>query len=223
MAAETTVSAEQLFEAIRAGDAARAQELIGAQPRLLTARSAEGLSPLISALYFNRLELARWLMERLPADSLTIHDAAAIGDTTRLEHVLAADSSAVNAWSPDGFQPLGLAAFFGHAEAVDLLLARGAEVNTRARHRFGVAAINAALAGPTPEIARALVAAGADVNAAQNSGETPLHATAFNGALELTRFLLEHGANPAAKNDQGQTPADIARARGHTDVAELLT
>src|SRR5205085_2213331 len=135
------------------------------------------------------------LLARLPADSLTIHEAASVGAVSRLEALLADDPSAVNAWSSDGFQPLGLAAFFGQRQAVELLLARGGQVNTPARHRFGVTALHAALAGPAPDLARVLIAAGADVNAAQNSGETPLHETAFNGSIELTQLLLEQGAD----------------------------
>src|SRR6185295_2134648 len=134
------------------------------QPALATATNADGLSPLIVALYHNRAALAEALLARVPAERLSIHEAAAAGVTERLEAVLAADPDAVNAWSPDGFQPLGLAAFFGREPALDLLLARGGEINTVARHPFGVNALHAALAGPRPDLARRLVEAGADVN-----------------------------------------------------------
>ena len=218
-----TATQDALFAAIRAGDAARVQALLEERPELVSTTNAEGLSPLMTALYFNQSAIAQLLLARLPAESLTIHEAAAVGALPRLEQVLADDPAAVNTWSADGFQPLGLAAFFGQPAAVELLLGRGGEINTRARHRFGVTALHAALAGPTPEIAHTLIVAGADVNAAQNSGETALHETAFNGALELTRLLLEHGADRAARNDQGRTPAEVARERGHTAVAELLS
>jgi uncharacterized protein len=218
-----TATQDALFAAIRAGDAARVQTLLEDRPELVSTTNAEGLSPLMTALYFNQSAIAHLLLARLPAESLTIHEAAAVGALPRLEQLLADDPATVNTWSADGFQPLGLAAFFGQPAAVELLLGRGAEVNTRARHRFGVMALHAALAGPTPQIARTLIAAGADVNAAQNSGETALHETAFNGALELTRLLLEHGADRAARNEQGRTPAEVARERGHIAVAELLS
>lgn len=216
-------ASEQLFQAIQSDDADRVQQLLDQQPDLARATNADGLSPLIMALYFNRTAIAQQIQARVPADTLTIHEAAATGAVARVIELADADPSAVNSWSPDGFQPLGLAAFFGQAEVVDALLPRGAEINTRARHRFGVAAINAALAGPKPDIARVLIAAGADVNATQNSGETPLHATAFHGSREMTTLLLEHGANPNARNADGKSPADIARERGHNDIAELLS
>jgi uncharacterized protein len=221
MAAEGP-SSDALFAAIRAGDAERVEQLVTAQPELLRASGPDGISPLMTALYFGQSAIAQLLQARATPDSLSLHEAAATGSLARLEQLLGSDPGSVNAWSPDGFQPLGLAAFFGQGAAVDLLLARGAEVNTKARHRFGVTALHAALAGPAPEIARTLVGAGADVNAAQNSGETPLHETAFSGNVELTRLLLEHGADRGAKTEHGLTPAEVARERGHLEVAELL-
>jgi ankyrin repeat protein len=180
------------------------------------------VSPILDALYHGRADEAARLLAAAGSATLTIHEAAAMGAVARLNQLLDADPAAANAWSADGFQPLGLAAFFGRPEAVELLLARGGEVNTHARHQFHVAALHAALAGPQPSIARLLVDAGADVNARQQAGIAPLHETAQNGDLELTRLLLDHGADPAARDDRGQTPADTARKHGHADVAALL-
>lgn len=180
------------------------------------------VSPIMDALYHGRTDEAERLLLDAGAETLTIHEAAAMGAVARLGQLLDDDPQAANAWSPDGFQPLGLAAFFGRREAVEILLARGGEVNTHARHPFHVAALHAALAGPQPSIARLLVAAGADVNARQQAGIAPLHETAHNGDLELTRFLLDHRADPSATDDNGKTPAATAREHGHEAVAALL-
>jgi uncharacterized protein len=217
------MSAATLFEAIGAGDRESVQRLLDEQPELISSHNSDGLSPLVVALYRSQRDIAQDLLARLRPEQLSIHEAAAAGVMPRLEQLVAADPASVNAWSPDGFQPLGLAAFFGHPAAVELLLAHGGEVNTVARHPFGVNALHAALAGPTPDIARALIAAGADVNAPQRSGATPLQETAFSGNLELARLLLAHGANPAAVDDQGRTALDIARERGHSALVELLS
>ena len=183
---------------------------------------APAISPLMDALYHGQHDEAQRLLAEVGPDHLTIHEAAAMGVVPRLEVLLAESPEAVNSWSPDGFQPLGLACFFGRRAAAELLLARGGEVNTPARHQFHVAALHAALDGPEPGIAAVLIAAGADVNARQQGGTTPLHETAHAGLVELTRLLLEHGADATAQDDQGRTPADIARARGQTPVLEIL-
>src|SRR5712692_7620926 len=171
------------------------------------------VSPIMDALYHGRVDDAERLVAEAGPATLTIHEAAAMGAVQRIAQLVDGDPAAVNAWSPDGFQPLGLAAFFGRRAAVELLLARGGEVNTHARHPFHVAALHAALAGPQPSIARLLVDAGADVNARQQAGVTPLHETAHIGNGELVRLLLDHGADPKAIDDQGKTPAVTARER----------
>ena len=180
------------------------------------------VSPIMDALYHGRADEAQRLLAEAGAATMNVHEAAAMGAVERLEQLLDHNAADVNAWSADGFQPLQLAAFFGRPEAVELLLARGAEVSTPARHQFHVTALHAALAGPTPDAARTLIAAGADVNARQQGGVTPLQEAAANGALDLVRVLLDRGADPAATDDNGRTAADWARDRGQTAVLELL-
>jgi uncharacterized protein len=179
-------------------------------------------SPILDALYHGRRDEADRLLAESSPDTLTIHEAAAMGVVSRLADLLRQDPAAVNAWASDGFQPLGLACFFGRPEAVALLLASGGEVNTPSRNSFGVTALHAALAGPTPEIARSLIEAGAEVNAVQQDGVTPLQEAAANGNLELVQLLLERGANPSTRDAKQRTAADFARARGHAEIVAFL-
>jgi uncharacterized protein len=183
---------------------------------------ASPASPILQALYRGQKDEAQRLLADTSEDKLSIHEAAAMGSLDRLQRILAEDPAQANAWADDGFQPLGLAAFFGQRQAVEILLANGAEVNTPARNSFHVTALHAALAGPDPDIARVLVAAGADVNARQQGGVTPLQEAAASGRVDLARLLLEHGAERAATDDKGQTAADMARAGGHNEVVQLL-
>ena len=51
---------------------------------------------------------------------------------------------------------------------------------------------------------------------------TALHQAAQNGHIETVRFLVEQGADIEARDANGQRPVDLASARGHMAVAELL-
>ena len=135
------------------------------------------------------------------------------------------DSSLAHAWSPDGFQPLHLAAFFGHAEAAEALLERGADPSAVSRHEFvKVTPLHSAVASEGAENVRTvevLLAHGAPVNAGVEGGHTPLHSAAVNGNVAIVGLLLAHGADPNAANDDGKTPLDLARERGHEDVLQI--
>src|SRR5215208_2225626 len=96
--------------------------------------SDAALSPILEALYRGDTEAA----DALAADAaqLDVYEAAALGRTERLRELLGADARLASTWSADGFMPLHLTAFFGHAEAAALLLERGADVQTVSRHKF---------------------------------------------------------------------------------------
>jgi ankyrin repeat protein len=189
---------------------------------MVASRLVATVSPVLDALYHGQTAEAERLAAELGAEHLSVHEAAALGSLDRLRRLLSTDPGVAYEWSADGFQPLGLACFFGRRAAVELLLTNAAELNTPARNAFQVTALHAALAGPDPGIAATLIAAGADVNAAQQGGVTPLQEAAHIGDANLVRLLLDHGANVSGADDRGRTAADYARERGHTAVLELL-
>ena len=63
------------------------------------------------------------------------------------------------------------------------------------------------------------LAAGADVNAKDKRGFTPLHMVADIGIVEL---LIAEGADAKAESDRGATPLHGAAFSGHAEIAELL-
>src|SRR5438477_10329297 len=74
----------------------------------------------------------------------------------------------------------------------------------------GTAAADASLAGliqaGNRDVALKMIAAGADVNAAQGDGTTPLHWAVYKIDAELTRALLQRGARPNVINNYGSSP-----------------
>ena len=81
------------------------------------------MSELLEAIYRGDRDEAERLSAR---QELDVFEAAALGRTERLRELLNAEPGLANAWAEDGFQPLGLASFFGNVDAARLLVEHGA-------------------------------------------------------------------------------------------------
>jgi ankyrin repeat protein len=154
------------------------------------------MSELLQAVY--RGDQSR-VEEMLAAEpELDVFEAAAVGDVHRLRRLLDEDAGLANAWAEDGFQPLGLASFFGHVEAARLLIEHGAEVNSASRNEMKVMPLHSAVASSDAEaryeLAKLLLEHGADPNVRQQDDFTPLMEADQNGDARLRELLVEHGA-----------------------------
>lgn len=155
------------------------------------------LSELLQAVYSGDQARAEELLAADP--QLDVFEAAAVGKADRLRELLDADPGLANAWAEDGFQPLGLASFFGNVEAARLLVERGAELNSASRNEMKVMPLHSAAATGDPEaryeISKLLLEHGADPNARQQDDFTPLMAAEQQGDERLRKLLVEHGAS----------------------------
>src|ERR671937_2195069 len=153
------------------------------------------MSDVLEAIYRGDREEA----ERLASGrEVNVFEASALGRTERLRELLDADPSLANAWADDGFQPLGLASFFGNANAARVLLDHGADVNSASRNQMKVMPLHSAAAAQDPdvryEISKLLLEAGADPNARQQDEYTPLMAADQQGDPRVRELLVSHGA-----------------------------
>ena len=129
------------------------------------------------------------------AVELDVFDAAALGRVERLRELLDTDPDLVGSLSDDGFTPLHLACFAGGADAVRLLVERGAPLERLAEASFArVRPLGTAVFAGNVGAAQILLEAGADPNGVDSGEHRPLETAEANGNEELARLLREHGA-----------------------------
>jgi ankyrin repeat protein len=132
------------------------------------------------------------------------------------------DAEPLGATGPLGWTPLHLAAYLGRREAVEWLLAAGADPAVVSDNREANTPLHAALAGAgEPGVIRALLDVGADPGARGGLGWTPLHLAASRGREDAVDALLGRGARPVPADD-GRRPSAIAAERGHPALAARL-
>jgi uncharacterized protein len=214
------MTADALVAAIKSGDVATVRELVREDPSLASARDEAGLSVVLLALFHQQREAADALLAAEP--ELSVLEAAATGRADRLQQLLDADPEARHARTPEGFTPLGLAAFLGGPDVVRVLLEHGADPDDDADNRFGVRPVNAAAASHDVETMRLLLEAGADPDARQQGGFTAFHEAAHTDDVEMARVLLAHGADPTIAADDGRDSVRVAADDGSAAVAALL-
>jgi len=122
-------------------------------------------------------------------------------------------------WIYVGDTALHLAAAGYRVEIVRLLLGAGADPNAAGNHRQSSPLHYAAdgyVIGPVwnpkrqVQTIRCLLAAGAQVNAQDKNGATPLHRAVRTRCTAAVQCLLKAGANPTMKNKPGSTAFHLA-------------
>jgi ankyrin repeat protein len=125
-----------------------------------------------------------------------------------------------------GSTPLMRAAKNGDAATIQLLLEHGANPNARQKNGTTALMLAAGLGRGTGAFTKdyateadlvatvkLLVAAGADVNAANDARDTPLHFGA-QASDDIVKFLAEKGAKLDVKDSKGRTPVEMALGVG---------
>ena len=211
---------EKFFSLIEDGDFEAVKEMLEEDPDLGNARSIDGMSPVLAAMYHNHPGIAQLIVAF--GAQLNIFEAAAVGRLDLVRDILEESPDLVDAIAPDGFQPLGLACFFGHEEVAAYLLEQGASVDSASHNTMKVMPLHSAVAARSFLITRLLLEQGAPVNARQSDNFTPLHAAAQNGDFEIVKLLLSAGADPNLRDAERKTPLDFARAEGNDEIIQIL-
>jgi Ankyrin repeats (many copies) len=119
------------------------------------------------------------------------------GDLERVRSLLNEQPGLVSHKPDAAGTPLSLAVWRGHKEVVELLLAKGADVN--ARDTYGQTPLSEAVSSPYMAeanrlpILELLLAHGADISGTDSHGKTPVRLATENGRKEVAEFLRQHG------------------------------
>jgi ankyrin repeat protein len=162
------------------------------------------------------------VVERLLAQGARadIYTACILGQTDQVAKLLEDDRSLVDSPQADNsrIRPLILAAKHGHTEIVDLLLDKGAEVESK----MDASALHAAAASGQAKVITLLLSRGVDINRKDSTGRTPLHSGASAGHQDVVTLLIARGAQVLATDVHRETALHAAALHGHTAIARTL-
>jgi len=215
--------------------------------RLLLSKGADvnphtkqGRTPLmIAALYPGNVQTVKMLLDRgatVDARDQQQDTALILAADGEIARILVENGADVNAKDAFGFTPLMTAAgggnIVGDTAWVKLLLSKGADVKTVTMAETGPRVKNGAIAlgsftalhlaaayGPL-ELVKILVDAGADVNAREVRGMTPLMLAlgCDHNDPRIVRLLLDRGADPVIKSNAGEDSRVWAKKFGVSDI-----
>ncbi|MEI7831838.1 MAG: ankyrin repeat domain-containing protein [bacterium] len=200
---------------------------------------ANGNTQLIYAVKQRNLPVVKYLLAHgaLPDiknkdDFYALRNAIFIKDTdVRIVDALLDAGADPNIIDGNGWTSLDAAAWYGQEDVVVKLLAHKANPNSAMRREkltplhsaiiIGSAA-PATLKGDGLTMARELIAKGADVNAKDINGDTPLHFAVRQGGAKAVDFLIANKADVNARNNNNESPLRLAVAWGQQAIADVL-
>ena len=118
-----------------------------------------------------------------------------------------------------------LAACCGHTETVRTLLCMP-EVDLEHADSTGCTALNRAVVRQYPDVIQVLIDAGADIEAKDEKGRSPLLNASikvrFSGNLDIVKMLVRAGAGVCVANNDGDTCLVLASSVGNTETVRYL-
>ncbi|XP_024545688.1 E3 ubiquitin-protein ligase KEG isoform X2 [Selaginella moellendorffii] len=158
-----------------------------------------------------------------------LHQLVSEGNEDRVRELLAKAATGrsiralLESHNSDGQTVLHIAAMRGYSSIIELICSYE-EADVEILDKDGDTPLVCAVASGTPEVLKALIRKGANVNARLKDGLGPsvAHVCAFYGQPDCMRELLLAGADPLAIGDDGDSVLYQAVARRNTDCAVVI-
>jgi ankyrin repeat protein len=113
-------------------------------------------------------------------------------DITMVKDILAKNPSICKSKGKSGEVSLHYAAFKGNKDMINLLIAKGADVNDKENDLK--TPLHLAAFASDPEVAKLLISKGAQINAKDNNGKTALDYAKESNNFAMVKFLVKNGA-----------------------------
>ncbi|KAL8599890.1 hypothetical protein ACOMHN_016235 [Nucella lapillus] len=207
------------------GHDALVRQLLELEPDMLRARDRGGNTALHRAVRLGNVDMVKTLLE-CKADVNTqnqlfnnaLHESIKWAHWDIMELIAGSPNVDINAFGEHHYSPLHLACLGNNTQAVDALLACGANPKV---YGMLTTSLHTASANSQLAIMRSLLKAGADINAVDGVQFTPLALASNGGLMDVVKVLLQHGA--LVKVQCALCPVKLAKKAGHEQVAKLLT
>ena len=223
------LDSQKFRTAVERGDAAAVEAYLARDPALIYSRDEHDVSIYRVALLAGRPEIAKLFVAR--GYVTDVFDAATAGDADRLSQLWNEDPGQFQMHTRGGLTPMHSAATAGQTPSVEFLSGRGVSPNTnpadpKSGAPLSFTPLRLAVEHKDPKaaekMAQWMLGNGANPNAPQKDGASPLHAASAAGYTAVARNLLRKGAEFAAKDKDGRTSLEAALANQHKEAAELL-
>jgi ankyrin repeat protein len=190
-----------------------AVEVLLAAGAPISERDMELNTPLHYAVERDHKEIVELLIEH-GAEITNFHLAVYVGSIDKVK-VFLGQGIDINAKGYRGKTAIDIAMSNGHIDIASLLIDKGAKASFLTKMRVNMARqerrpvdlslLTAAQNGEQQKV-KVLLDQGADINAKDDQGMTPLHLAAQEGHKEVVEFLLSKDADITAQNIKGYTP-----------------